>query len=334
MTSLRLPISPLFRFFSFLLAVLWLVGAGCAHRAPQPEAPPGTTLPGTTGTNPTVPVEPGKPGETPPVTVGPRPFEKPHVALVLGGAGVASFATVGLLKRFAEEGIVIDYIITTGWPTLFALANGFMGSVHDVEWFAMRLGEKDFYKTGLFDNNKDYQAQDRLSSLIEGSFRAHDLAEAKVQVLISAANTELGEPQTYERGDWKEPLLKTMSVPGIYRPYPNKGNDTQWVQSLSGIDVDEAIRRGAKTIVAVQMYNDYFGNVGNAKRDNSDRVFRQLYLAQIKKSIKKEMKLATITSEITLGKPPGDFAAKRQAILAGYREGAKIARLVQAQPQP
>ena len=84
-------------------------------------------------------------------------IEKRKITLVLGGAGVASFATVGLLKRFYEEGIEVESIITTGWPTLFALANGFLKSVHDLEWFAMRLQEKDFYKASIFDPSKgDY----------------------------------------------------------------------------------------------------------------------------------------------------------------------------------
>jgi NTE family protein len=254
-----------------------------------------------------------------------RQAELPHVALVLGGAGVASVATVGLLKRFAEEGIKIDYIVTTGWPTLFALAHGFFKTAHDVEWFAMRLNEKDFYNAGLFELNRDYESHDRLSQLIQSSFKQRDLTEAHTPIVISATNTDIGEPEVYDRGDWKEPLLKTMSIPGIYRPYPPGGN-AESVSSLRGLDVEEASHRGAKVIVAVQMYDDYFQHLKNSRKDNSDAVFRKLYLAQLTKSLNASVKQAQLNGKVALGKGPGDFAAKRAAILAGYKEGTRLAK--------
>jgi predicted acylesterase/phospholipase RssA len=252
--------------------------------------------------------------------------EKPRVGLALGGAGVASFAVVGLLKRFQEEGIQIDYIVATGWPALFAVGYGFLRSVHDLEWFATRLQEKDFYAPGsLFEVSKDYASHERLSKLIENSFPQHDLAETRVPVLISTANSEPGESELYEKGDWKGPLLKTMSVPGIYRPYPENADANQGTSSLHGVDVESAAKRGARFIVAVTMYDDYFNSL-KSQKGTSDAVFRRAYLSQIKSSIAKEEKLAHISGKITLGKSPGDFTAKRLAIQAGYKEAARIAR--------
>jgi len=253
---------------------------------------------------------------------GPTPSERPRVALALGGAGVASFATVGILKRLFEEGIGVDYIVTTGWPTLFALGYGFLKSVHDLEWFAMRLHEKDFFKSGMFDRS-DPNSQEKLSALIENTFKQHDLSEATTPVFISAANTG-GDSVLYEKGDWKEPFFKTMSVPGIFRPYPKDG-PTEWISSLQGIDVSQAVSKGAPVVVAVQMYDDYFDSVRKGGEAN-DRAFRQLYLNQLKKSLREETKRATIVVDIQLKREPSDFTARRNAILAGYREGAKIAR--------
>ena len=307
------------KFPSIVLSLLFL--AACSSK-PTVHSP-------TTGVEPSPSMPPAaeQPVKTGDPVQGPVPSERPHVALVLGGAGVASFATVGLLKRLFEEGIVVDYIVTTGWPTLFALGYGFLKSVHDLEWFAMRLNEKDFFKTGLFSN--DNQSQEKLSALIENTFKQRDLSETTVPVFIAAGNTEASDSVLYEKGDWKEPLLKTMSVPGIYRPYP-KDDAKAWISSLQGIDVNRAVQKGGKTVVAVQMYEDYFDAVKKGGETN-DKVFRQLYLTQLRKSLKDETKLANVTVDIALKKAPNDFTARRNAILAGYKEGARIAKSLRRQ---
>lgn len=253
--------------------------------------------------------------------------EKRKITLVLGGAGIASFATVGLLKRLYEEGIEVESIITTGWPTLFALANGFLKSVHDLEWFAMRLQEKDFYKASIFDPSKGYAAHERLSSLVESNFKQKEINESKVPLVISATNTEGDENDIYDRGEWRTPLLKTMSIPGIFRPYPQT-DKREWIQSLQGMDVDEAKKRGGKIIVAVEMYTDYFDFLKSGKKDSSDGVFRQLYLSSLKKSMGKELKEATLIGHIQLHTSPTNFEQKRLAIFLGYKEGARLAKAI------
>jgi len=308
--------------------LVWMTAAilatACAstppHETPQvqgPPPPPGEVTAPPPQTQPTP--EPGA-----------RRTERPRITLVVGGAGVASFATVGVLKRLHEEGVSVDMIVATGWPALFALGYGFLKSLHDLEWFAMRLQEKDFYRAGLFDANKEFAAHDQLSEVIQRSFKQRDLGETRIPVIISSTNTDLGDPEAYDRGDWREPLLKTMSVPGFYRPYP-KG-DSAWIQSLQGMDVEEALRRGNRTVVAVEMYGDYFSHVARQKADSSDSVFRRLYIGQMRKSIRRQLKLAQVVGEVSLAKGSGDFSAKRNAILAGYREGAKLARALRSLP--
>ena len=253
--------------------------------------------------------------------------EKRKITLVLGGAGVSSFATVGILKRFHEEGIEIESIITTGWPTLFVLASGFLKSIHDVEWFAMRLEEKDFYKVGIFDPSKGYADHKQLSTLVESNFKQKEINESKYPIVISSANTEGDENTIYDRGDWREPLLKTMSVPGIFRPYP-QGAAPSWIPSLQGIDVQEAKNRGGKLIVAVEMYGDYFDFLKSGKKDTSDGVFRQLYLSSLKKSIGNQLKEATLVGHIALRTSPTQFSQKRLAIFSGYKEAAQWVKAI------
>ncbi|MBI1859719.1 MAG: hypothetical protein HYR96_02220 [Deltaproteobacteria bacterium] len=308
-----------------LLSGIFLVSA-CGHRPHRVEPGPWESAQNKTPVHPEELIIPSypKPTETPPP---PRVEEVPRVALVLGGAGVASFATVGLLKKLQEEKIKIDLIVTTGWPTLFVLGKAFLPSIHELEWFATRLTEKDFYKASIFDE-RDYASHEKLGKLIEGAFKQREIQDGKIPIVISAANTEFGEAEIFDRGDWREPLLKTMSVPGLFRPYPADA-DRQSISSLQGLDVDEAHRRGLNVVVAVYMYDDYLRSLSEGEK-NADALFRRLYQAQLRKSLGNQLKLAQVRASIELFKAPNDFNAKRTAILAGYREGERVARSLRA----
>lgn len=261
-------------------------------------------------------------------TPGDAPDEKgfggrgKRVALVLGGTGVASFATVGLLKKLFEEGIQVDLIVATGWPALFSLADGFSKSVHDLEWFATRLEERDFQRMGEADFRRDIDPSEILPSIVLKSFPQTLLNQSRIPVVIAATNTDMGEPDVYGSGDWKEPLLRTVSVPGIYRRFsPDAG--TTWIDGVQGLEVREALRRGATKVIAVSMYDDFTRWLPTTGK-KEEELARRLYANQIKKSNQESVKLAHLYTSIVLKKDPTDFSAKRSAILAGYREGGRI----------
>ncbi len=279
----------------------------CATKAVRPDGTP-------------IPVAaPGQPEGTPAPGV-PAPSGTQHVTLVLGGAGVASFATVGLLKKFYEEGVEVDLIVSTGWPTLFALANGFLKSIHDLEWFATRLERKDFDKMGSVDFHKDIDPSEGLPPIVLNSFPQTLLNQTRVPVVIAATNTDLGEPDVFGSGEWKEPLLKTVSVPGLYRKFSAE-RGTAWIDGVVALDVREAVRRGATSIIAVSMYEDYANSITQKK---DEELIRRVYAAQLRKTTNEAMKQATLSGRIELKREPTDFAAKRAAIAAGYREGARL----------
>lgn len=255
--------------------------------------------------------------------------DKKKISLVLGGAGISSFATIGLLKRLHEEGIEIESVTTTGWPTLFVLASGFLKSIHDVEWFAMRLQEKDFYSVSIFDTSHEYSGSEKIPSIIESNFKQKEISDSKFPLIISSANIGTEECYTFDRGDWRTPLLKTMAAPGIFRPYP-QGKNQEPIQSLQGINVDEAKKRGGKIIVAVEMYGDYVDFLKSGKKDSSNGTFRQLYLASLRKGLNKELKEANLEGHVQILASPTNFTQKRLAIFAGYKEGARLAKAIRS----
>lgn len=267
----------------------------------------------------------GTPVGAEPTPEGPRLGKNNRISLVLGGAGVASYATVGMLKKFNEEGIEIEFIVATGWPTVFALANSFLKSVHDLEWFATRLDKDGFEKMGSVDFRKEIDPRDALPKIIVDSFSQTLLNQGRVPVVIAATNTDLGEPDVFGSGEWKEPLLRTVSVPGIYRKFPTE-RGTGWIQGIQSMDVREAVRRGAGVVVAVSMYDDFVQGLSKKPARGDDELLRRVYAAQIRKSTQEAIRQAAISATISLQKDTTDFSAKRSAILAGYREAARIVK--------
>ncbi|MBY0371001.1 hypothetical protein K2X33_09960 [bacterium] len=294
--------------WKFLVVPLVLGLFSCASPRVAQDAPAPVT--------PGVPVPEGTPV---PPTSPPR-----SITLVVGGTGVASYATVGLLKKLHEEGVEIELIIATGWPAVFALANGFLRSIHDLEWFATRLDRKDFERIGSVDFRRDLDPREALKGIILDSFPQMLISESRTPVVISATNTDLGELDVYGSGEWKEPLLKTASVPGVFRPFlSERGSD--WMAGITGLDVREALRRGATHVVAMGAYNDFLSWIVQ-KEEGNDAVSRRQYASQLRKSNQEAMKQAAYSIDMDLRRAPLDFGAKRAAILAGYREGAKLIR--------
>jgi hypothetical protein len=287
-----------------VLAAFSLV-LGCTPKQVKKTDTVPMPTPGPVGTTPTQPAPPPAPGPL-------------HVGLVLGGAGVASFATVGLLKRLNQEGVKIDFIIATGWPALFALGQGYLKSVHDLEWFAMRLKPNEFFGSGLFDFSKDFSGHDKLASAVRQTFKSGDLRDSSVPVILTASPVNGGTVETYASGNWEAPLLKAMSVPGIYRPYEG------WISSLNGVDVAEALKRRPSGIVAVDMYQDYLTFLTKHPLDGSAPLFRTLHGTQFRERLAAQMSMAPIRGKVTLGSNPNELERRREAILAGFKEGARL----------
>jgi NTE family protein len=318
--------------FVVSLVVSLAITAGCASK-PVDETPlVGPPVPKAVES---VPLPTDVPATLPREDSPTRPLEKRKITLVLGGAGVASFATVGLLKRLREENIDVESVVATGWPALFAVGYGFTRSIHDLEWFAMRVQEKDLFRSSFWDLRRQEANQEQLQEFLAKAFGQRDLEESTVPLVIAVTNTETAQPVAYDRGEWREPVLKTMAVPGIFRPYPQEGG-REYIASLRGLDVDEALRRGAQIVVAVEMYDDYLKELGkdlNRGQMGGEKTFRQLYLTQLRTSLKRELELANGSGSGRLGKPPIDLQAKRAAIQAGYNEGKRLARLIKALPR-
>ncbi len=254
----------------------------------------------------------------------PLPVQQLSATLVLGGGGVASFATVGVLKKFEEEKIRINSLIVTGWPAIFAVIYGFTGSSYDTEWFAMKLKKEDFLSGGFLSSfNFDFPTPKRIGELVSELVKKSDLRQSDIAVILTYTHTSNGNFEYISRGHWLDPLLKSVSLPGVYGPYPPKSYFAG-ISSLNGLDVGYALSRGSERVVSIDMYGDFIESELRDRLKSNKELFKKAFFLSLRKSISSEAAKSHFHSRITLNKSPFDFSAKRIAIVAGYGEADNI----------
>lgn len=252
-----------------------------------------------------------------------QPHKRISIGLVVGGNGVASFAAVGVIKKLVQEGITPAYIVATGWPAVFAAAYGLSASphVHDLEWFAMKLQEKDFGSGGFFE----FRSGDRLSDTLESTLRNRDIGVSRVPFVLMAPATETSALEVYDRGDWRFPVARSLGFPGLGKQFPKTGV-IPWSEARP-IDVGEGLRRGADRILAFSMYSDYVDTLTKSKQPDA-RNFGKHF----DRMIAIELQKTGLSARIRLGRAPMDFSAKRAAIQAGFKAANTLLRQMRRKP--
>lgn len=175
---------------------------------------------------------PNAPGDEP--ASRPSEKERPRVALVVGGNGVASFGLVGLLKRFHEEGIRVEFVVASGWPATLATGFGCTRTVHDLEWLAMRLEESDFSAKAWFGRRKA-----KFSRALENACASKGLGELRLPLYLSVREEDAAHAEIFDRGDWREGLAHALRDP-----------------LASPLDVEEGLRRDARLVVGIGFFHE------------------------------------------------------------------------------
>jgi hypothetical protein len=76
------------------------------------------------------------------------------------------------------------------------------------------------------------------------------------------------------------------------------------------------------------MYGDYFHFLKTGKKDTTHGEFREDYLKALKNNLEQELKESDLTGHIEVKTSPTNFSQKRVAIILGYQEGARLAKLI------
>ena len=184
-----------------------------------------------------------------PMPSGPKPKDRPSVALVLAGGGAKGFAHLPVMELIEEVGIPIDMIVGTSIGSIIGglYAAGYstseiLNEFNEVDWTPIfRDGAKSPYEntldnyslnnnllslnfgldlslrlgTGLSGGQNVYQLLKNLTLKYPSDIKFNDL-----NIPFRAVVTDMltGEALVLEEGDLAEAIRASMSLPSIFEP--------------------------------------------------------------------------------------------------------------------
>ncbi len=217
------------------------------------------------------------------LTANPAPDRPatPRVALVLSGGSAFGMAHAGVIAVLEEAGIPIDMIMGTSMGAIVSglYAAGYSPGeleriVTDMDWnsifvdtkttpadqyerakragYAGRIG---FGRGGLAIGAGLFSGQNVLSFFTE--LTLHSLVERDFDLLpvpwrAVAADIRTGEKIVFRNGSIAEAMRSSMSIPGVFRPYPTGGHTLIDGGIVDNMPVGIARDMGADIVIAVE----------------------------------------------------------------------------------
>lgn len=213
----------------------------------------------------------------------PQPSPRPKVALVLSGGAALGFAHIGVLEKLEELGIPIDLIVGTSMGSLVGslYAAGYSPSeLHrlsqELDWSEMFSAPDSFltYLTQpVIDNHKsiisfnfdnqgvgkslgiipDQQIITMLSRLLLKVSDIRDFDGFDIPFRCVAVDLISGEQRVFKKGFIVSAIRASMSIPGVFAPYPIDGSYYIDGGVLNNLPIDVAVAEGADIIIAVNV---------------------------------------------------------------------------------
>ena len=209
------------------------------------------------------------------------PGDIPTVAVVLSGGVALGFSHIGVLKAIEAAGIPIDMIAGTSMGGLVGglYAAGYSPNdiekvTTDTDWLQMFIAPNSFltYLSGpVIDDHKmlisfnfdshgigktlgiipDQQILNKLSRLLIRVSDIRDFDNLPVPFRCVATDLLSGEERIFDSGRLIESLRASMSIPGLFAPYPIDGNYYIDGGIVNNLPVNAALEMGADFVIVV-----------------------------------------------------------------------------------
>ena len=189
----------------------------------------------------------------------PRPADaaRPHVALVLSGGSIRSFAHLGVLRVLEREGLRPDLVVGTSAGAIVGALYASGRNVADIEALAARIDwptliDIDPVKTVFGGAHLGWARGDRLEAFLT---RAISVPLQGLPLPFAAVATDLntGDVVVLNHGDTARALRASSAVPGLYEPVRSGARLLGDGQVVSPLPVSVARLLGARVVVAVDV---------------------------------------------------------------------------------
>ena len=178
-----------------------------------------------------------------------------RVGLALGAGAARGWAHIGVLKVLEDEKIPIDMISGSSMGALVGGIYGACASVDHLKRYTIDLfPTKKIARRGIFDYTlpvngvlKGKKAMDLVARAVNGA----DFLDLQIPSCFIGVDILKGEEVLMEKGSVAEAVRASISIPGIFEPYPYDG---RWMVDgglLNPVPVDRLIQKGADRVIAV-----------------------------------------------------------------------------------
>ena len=185
------------------------------------------------------------------------------IGLVLAGGGARGFAHAGVLEVLEREGLVFDRVGGTSIGACFAALAAMDLPAKEIKRAAWQIFVESGSPTGdynllpmvsLIKGNKAYRLTEEAIArdFVEGA----DIRDTWLPWFGITGNYFTGEQTILEEGDFARAIMASLSIPGAFPPMPIDGQLYVDGGTVNNMPVDVMERRGAATIVAVDLTSD------------------------------------------------------------------------------
>lgn len=181
----------------------------------------------------------------------------PPVALVFCGGGSHGAMEVGFYQAIQELGLPVNLVIGSSIGALngACIAAGMSAAEMAQIWRSIRRRDvARFTLRGVFTPGRHpaFLSLDPLRELLRKVLPVTRFEDFLIPLTIATTDLQRGQPVYWcEAGDIMDPLIASMSLPGVFPPVEIDGHQFVDGGIANNVPLDKAVEQGARTILMV-----------------------------------------------------------------------------------
>ena len=183
---------------------------------------------------------------------------RPRIGLALSGGGARGLAHIGVLKVLEREGIRVDFLAGTSMGGLIAAGYAAGFDTAYLEQVALRMSrwrkllplvDRSLPGLGLVKSH-------RVRQYLASQFGEMTFDQLRIPLALVAVDLLSGEEVVLQSGMVAEAVRATVSLPGVFAPFPLDGRLLVDGGVLNNLPVDVVREMGAEVVIAANVSGD------------------------------------------------------------------------------
>ncbi|MEW5806596.1 MAG: patatin-like phospholipase family protein [Acidobacteriota bacterium] len=183
-------------------------------------------------------------------------FQRPVIALVLGGGAARGFAHIGVIRVLEQEKIPIQMIVGTSIGSLIGAIYADCQNSFELEWMTHDVKEDDFFDFSVWNSLMGPFEGDKIEEFIQKSVKAKRIEELKIHYAAIATDLHRGKKVILKSGPVATAVRASCAIPGLFHPVQIGNQLLSDGGIVDNVPVDVAKEMGADIVIAVDISRD------------------------------------------------------------------------------